>query len=261
MKKIFPVLFLLAFGFLFPSVSPAMAACSGTCKAVCTNGTETQSGTCSAASGDSASSEGLFCCTAASNGSSAASGTGGSTITFINPLKYDTVQEVLGVFLAYTQGVIVTIALVFLVLGGLFYIFSSGDTKKSDGAKAMITAAMIGLAIGIAAPSFLKEIAAILNWGNGVNPVTGQNNIPAEVVAAPSLMTIASNLLNFLLSMTGILAILMIVVGGLMYFAAGGDEKKTDTAKNIVTYAIIGTAVALVSLIIVRTIAGFFATA
>lgn len=160
----------------------------------------------------------------------------------------------LGVFLAYTQGVIVTIALVFLVLGGIMYIFSAGDQKRADGAKAMITAAMIGLAIGIAAPSFLKEIATILNWGSGTS------NIPAEVNAAPSLMTIASNLLNFLLAMTGILAILMIVIGGLMYFAAAGDEKRSDTAKKIVTYAIIGTAVALVSLIIVRTIAGFFAT-
>lgn len=157
-------------------------------------------------------------------------------------------------FLAYTQGVIVTIALVFLVLGGIFYIFSAGNEKNIGTAKKMITAAMIGLAIGIAAPSFLKEIAAILNWGNGTN------NIPAEVNAAPSLMTIASNLLNFLLAMVGILAMLMIVVGGLMYFAAGGDEKKTDVAKNIVKFAIIGTAVALVSLIIVRTIATFFAT-
>ncbi|NTW14278.1 MAG: hypothetical protein HGA31_04600 [Candidatus Moranbacteria bacterium] len=254
MKRVFPVFFLLAFGFLLPGDSPAEAACGGTCKAICTNGTETQSGTCSVANGDPATSAGLYCCTATSTGGSATTASGSTTITFINPLNYDTVQEVLGVFLTYTQGVIVTIALVFLVLGGIMYIFSAGDEKRANSAKTMITAAMIGLAIGIAAPSFLKEIATILDWGNGTN------NIPAEVNAAPSLMTIASNVLNFLLAMTGILAILMIVVGGLMYFAASGDEKRADTAKNIVKFAVVGTAVALVSLIIVRTIAGFFAT-
>lgn len=133
----------------------------------------------------------------------------------------------------------------------VLYIVSSGNEKMLGTAKKMILAAMIGLALGIAAPSFLKEIATILDWGG-----TGEE-IPTEVQEAQTLSQIAERLLNFLLSMVGILSIMMIVVGGLMYFAAAGDEKRADTAKKIIMFSVVGVAVALAALIIVRQIANF----
>ncbi|RXK81595.1 hypothetical protein EST62_11610 [Chlorobaculum sp. 24CR] len=133
----------------------------------------------------------------------------------------------------------------------MLYIVSSGNEKMLGTAKKMILAAMIGLALGIAAPSFLKEIATILDWGG-----TGEE-IPTEVQEAQTLSQIAERLLNFLLSMVGILSIMMIVVGGLMYFAAAGDEKRADTAKKIIMFSVVGVAVALAALIIVRQIANF----
>ncbi len=197
-----------------------------------------------------------ICCKASSSAdttssdSTAASGSG--SFTFQNPLKYDTVQGVLGAALTAMKNVIVLLALVFLVLGAILYVVSSGNEKMLGTAKKMILAAMIGLALGIAAPSFLKEIATILDWGG-----TGEE-IPTEVQEAQTLSQIAERLLNFLLSMVGILGIVMIVVGGLMYFAAAGDEKRADTAKKIVLFAVIGVAVALSALIIVRAIANLF---
>ncbi len=156
-------------------------------------------------------------------------------------------QDATGAFLSALQGIIVTLALVFLVLGGVLYVISAGDEGRIKTAKAAITAAMIGLAIGIAAPAFLKEIYGVLGAP-----------APAAVSGATSLGTILQNVLNFLLSMVGILAIIMLVIGGLMYFAAAGDEKRADTAKSIVKFAIIGIAVALASLVIVTQIAKFF---
>lgn len=195
------------------------------------------------------------CCIKQSGSSDLGGGstaTGSDAFTFNNPLEFNTVQDVLGVALTAIQGVIVLLALVFIVLGAVLYITSSGNERALGAAKKMILAAMIGLAIGIAAPSFLKEIAEILNWGG-----SGEE-IPEEVQQAQTLSQIAENLLGFLLSMVGILGIVMIVIGGLMYFAAAGDEKRADTAKKIILYSIIGVAVALTALIIVRTIASFF---
>jgi hypothetical protein len=45
------------------------------------------------------------------------------------------------------------------------------------------------------------------------------------------------------------------VIGGGMYLTAYGDEKKIDSGKKIVTYAIIGIVVALSALVVVRQIA------
>jgi hypothetical protein len=170
-----------------------------------------------------------------------------------------------GAFLNALQGIIVTLALVFLVFGGVLYVISGGDEGRIKTAKGAITAAMIGLAIGIAAPSFLKEVYGILGGtpaadctGLTGSDLTSCNATNATLTGGSSLGTILQNTLNFLLSMVGILAIIMLVIGGLMYFAAAGDEKRADTAKSIVKFAIIGIAVSLAALVIVTQIANFF---
>lgn len=228
----------LAFGLLFSgmlfSVNTANAAvCGGsnTCMAVCSG----------APTGDTCATAGHVCCPAA------ATATTGS-VTISNPLGYDTVQDMLGKLLDALQGIIVTLSLVFIVIGAVLYIVSAGDEGRIKTAKAAITASMIGLAIGIAAPSFLKEISGILGW-------TGSS---AAVTAAPTLLEIIQNVLNFLLSLVGVLAIVMLVWGGVMYLTSAGDEKRADSAKAIVKWAIIGIAVALASLVLVTQIANFF---
>lgn len=225
--------------FLVPSAAFG-APCAGSCLPGCTL-PAVSVGTCTTAD-DGAANNGKDCCAAPAPPS--------GTVTFSNPLSFTTVQGATGAFLSALQGIIVTLALVFLVLGGVLYVISGGDEGRIKTAKGAITAAMIGLAIGIAAPSFLKEIGNILGWGGA-----GQ---PAAVTAAPSLGAILGKVLNFLLSMVGILAIIMLVIGGLMYFAAAGDEKRADTAKSIVKFAIIGIAVSLAALVIVTQIANFF---
>ncbi len=81
------------------------------------------------------------------------------------------------------------------------YIISAGNDDMMKKAKGAITASLIGLAIGIAAPSFLKEIYTIFG-GNGSEVDTSQ-------LAGPTLTQIAMNFLNFLLSIVGILALIM----------------------------------------------------
>lgn len=172
-----------------------------------------------------------------------------TTISFGNPLGFDTVEGVLGKLLGELRGIIVVLSLVFIVIGAVIYITSAGDEGRMKTAKGAITAAMIGLAIGIAAPSFLKQIGDILGWG----PVS--NSLPA---GTRTLTEIALSILQFLLSVVGILGIIMLVIGGLTYITASGDEGRAETGKKIVTYAIIGIAVALTALIIVTQIAALF---
>ena len=169
-------------------------------------------------------------------------------INFINPLEYDTVEDVLYSLLNTLQGIIVVISIIFIIIGAILYITSAGNEKNMTLAKGAITAAVIGLAIGIAAPSFLREISDILGW------------VPddVQVSGALTLAEIALNTLNFLLSVVGVLAIIMLVWGGIMYLTAAGNEKRIDTAKSIVTWSIVGIAIALAAMVIVRQLAAFF---
>lgn len=230
------------------------AAPSGSCtKGSCQPGATCPSGmsspaACSGSAGGCPTGQ-IYCESTSTN--TGGSGTSIASISFINPLKYSTVQEVLMALLHALQGVIVVLSLVFIVLGAVFYITSAGNSARVSMAKLAITASLIGLSIGILAPTFLKEIASVLGWGG---------NIPPEVVAAPTAANILLAVLNFLLSIVGVLAIIMLVVGAIMFFGSAGSPDRITTGKKIITFSIIGIVVALASLVIVRQIAEFFAS-
>lgn len=220
-----------------PPVFASNADCvavSGSCKLSC-SATETvvSSVTCTTV--------GQSCCQAAGGGGATSS----ADVNIPNPLGFSTVEDFLtNGILVWLQGVIVTLALVFFVIGALMYIMGGADEGNIKKGKAAMTAALIGLALGIGAPTFLQEIYTIF----GVSTTT----------AGPTLVEIALNVLKFLLSIVGILTIIMLVVSGIAYMSSGGDENRAKTAKNMATYAAIGLTLALASLILVRQISIFF---
>ncbi len=167
-----------------------------------------------------------------------------------NPLTVNTVDGLVTKFLDAMQLSIVTLAIVFIVIGGILYITSAGDEGRIRTAKGAFTAALIGLAIGIAAPSFIREIYAILGASNS-NPVVTQ---------APRIIDIATNTLQFLLGIAGTLALIAMIIGGIMYLTAGGDESRVDVGKKIFKSAIVGIIIVMASLVVVRAVGGFFTT-
>jgi hypothetical protein len=76
--------------------------------------------------------------------------------------------------------------------------------------------------------------------------------------ATPSA-TILQNVLQFLLSIVGVLAIIASVVAGLLYLTAAGNTKQIALAKKAFSFSIIGIVVALGALVIVSQLGSFFA--
>ncbi len=178
------------------------------------------------------------------------------SVDYVNPLTKDSVEGVLIDFLNAMQAIVVTLAIVFIVIGAILYIFSSGDEGRLKLAKGAVTAAIIGLALAIAAPSFLKEIYNIIGVRSGSKAQQALNQ-----VAPPGTLTLAEivvNVLNFLLSIAGTLAIIALIVGGLMYLTAAGNEKQVDTGKSMFKSAVIGIAIVMAAMVIVRQVAIFF---
>ena len=126
------------------------------------------------------------------------------------------------------------------------YMASAGDEKKVETAKSIIGAALIGLAIAVAAPTFLQTIVTIFSSGT------------MEVAAAPDLTGIVGRVLTFLLSVVGGLAIIGLITGGIMYLTAYGDEERIEKAKKILVNSIIGIVVCLGSLLVVNQVTNFF---
>ena len=57
---------------------------------------------------------------------------------------------------------------------------------------------------------------------------------------------------NIIIYIVGVIAVIMLVIGGIKYVISGGDSKKVTDAKNTILYAIIGLVIAFLSYAIVR---------
>jgi len=174
-----------------------------------------------------------------------------SSVEFTNPLVPTTIEGVAENLLNSLRNIVALLALVFIVIGGLMYIFSAGQDKRIETAKKIITGAIIGLVIVLIAPSLLKEIGTILGWSGA----------PAAI----TLYQIATNVLTTLLSISGIIAMIFLVIGGLTYMGgfstvtgSGDKEKNIANGKKIITSSIIGIALIMGALVIVKQISLLF---
>jgi len=174
------------------------------------------------------------------------------TVDFPNPIKASTMSEFLANVLSALLGVVAFISLIFIIIGAVMYMLSAGNEQAIERAKKTITGAVVGLAIAAAAPTFLKEIKTILGGASGANADDIVNK-------AYTLKDIAINVLNFLLSVTGIIAIIGLIVGAIFYLTSYGDEERMEKGKKILVASIIGIIIAFSALVIVRQVAGLVA--
>ncbi len=85
----------------------------------------------------------------------------------------------------------------------------------------------------------------------GVGIATGQdcNNPDTAESDINRTVTLVVNTLGFIV---GIVAVIMIIIGGLKYITSGGDSSNISSAKSTILYAIIGLVVVALSQVIVR---------
>jgi hypothetical protein len=117
-------------------------------------------------------------------------------------------------------------------------------------AKEAFVASLVGFTLVLAAPSFLKQIKEII--------FPNSDSIPTNLDQAPSLSQIIQETLSFLLSIFGVLAIISFIISAFIYLSSLGNSQRAEQAKKSLTYSIIGVAISLSSLILVRQILAWF---
>ncbi|OGL40322.1 hypothetical protein A3J32_02495 [Candidatus Saccharibacteria bacterium RIFCSPLOWO2_02_FULL_46_7] len=70
--------------------------------------------------------------------------------------------------------------------------------------------------------------------------VTGQKVSDISAESAGKLSSTIKKILNVLSAVVGIIAIIMIIIGGFRYVASAGKQENITAAKNTILYAIIG---------------------
>lgn len=66
------------------------------------------------------------------------------------------------------------------------------------------------------------------------------------------LFDIIQNVINVLLYAIGILAVILIVIGGLKYVLSNGDQAQVTSAKNTILYSVVGLVIASLAYAIVN---------
>jgi hypothetical protein len=117
----------------------------------------------------------------------------------------------------------------------------------------------LALALGFALPAFAQSNAQ-QQINNGL--CTGSNleftdNPTDECAAAGTEATTQINniihtIVNLLSAIVGVVAVIMIIVGGFRYITSGGNDTSVTSAKNTILYAIIGLVVVALAQLIVR---------
>ena len=103
--------------------------------------------------------------------------------------------------------------------------------------------------LGIAAVATLMTGRAMaFNVYDGVNAAKA-DGMPSELVGENGIFL---QITNTILYAVGIIAVIMLIWGGVRYIISGGDSKKVTDAKNTILYAILGLVVALLSYAIVN---------
>lgn len=70
--------------------------------------------------------------------------------------------------------------------------------------------------------------------------------------ATNSINHLVHTIVNYLSAIVGIIAVIMIIIGGLRYITSGGNDQNVTSAKNTILYAIIGLLIVALAQIIVH---------
>lgn len=180
-----------------------------------------------------------------------------------NPGNEQTLDQRISSFIAIFLSFLGVIFMILMIYGGYNWMTAAGDEKKIDRAKDTIRAAIIGLVIIVAAYAISVFIVSRI-WGvttTSFIPIayaqTGPTITPSAspvldrlnsvgtgagygAASQTSVLDILGIVINGLLGLLGAIFILLIIIAGLNWMTAGGDEAKIDKAKDTIRAAIIG---------------------
>lgn len=126
-----------------------------------------------------------------------------------------------------------------IIYGGYLFMMSQGDPSRAARGKKTITAAIIGMVIGMGASVFVNTAIQILqiNQSNGWQQAT---------FTADTL----DKIFSWAYAMAGVVAVGFIIKSGVDYMISTGDPGKTRKATHALIYSVVGLVVVILAAVI-----------
>ena len=156
----------------------------------------------------------------------------------VNIPKVEANAATLADVLGWIYGAIGILAVIFIIIGGLRYAASGGESAAVAQAKNTITYAVLGLVFVVLAYAITQFVV--------------------QSVDGSSWEKLRDSVINTLIYAVGIISTIMIIVSGIRYMTSAGDPAKITGAKNGILYAVIGLVIAILAYAIVNFVIGSF---
>lgn len=105
-------------------------------------------------------------------------------------------------------------------------------------------------------PSVVFAQGASSNPGTNVG-VSG-DIVPTDMLKDYSVIQILQAVIRFILVVAFVAAFIMLLIGGIRWILAGGDEKAVSSARSTITAALIGLVIVLLAFAIIKLVEAFF---
>lgn len=84
---------------------------------------------------------------------------------------------------------------------------------------------------------------------------TGQANCSGSA-SSDSVSSLVQNVVGLLSMVGGVIAVIMLIIGGIKYVISGGDTNSLTSARNTIIYALVGLVIIALAQVIVRFVVG-----
>ena len=108
------------------------------------------------------------------------------------------------------------------------------------------------MAVGLVVFQFVPAFAQ----GGLISPTDQPGRIAEATGGQASLRQLVLTFLNFFLGFLGLIAVIMVIYGGVLYVTAAGEQDKVDKGKKIIMYSVVGIVIILLAFALVNTILG-----
>ena len=110
---------------------------------------------------------------------------------------------------------------------------------------------IIGILFGIIAVGVaVSPVASAVDIYQACKP--GDTSVVCQAKNETGAEDLVKNIINILLTVASVVAVIMIIFGGIRYATSNGDSNQVTAAKNTIMYAVIGLVIAIFAYAIVN---------
>ncbi|MET0779278.1 MAG: hypothetical protein ABWY71_00430 [Candidatus Saccharimonadales bacterium] len=106
--------------------------------------------------------------------------------------------------------------------------------------------------VALPAPAYADAFSSSNAKSQACSGISGAEAAGQCTTTGKSVDDIIKSIVNFMSALIGVVAVVMVMVGGFKYVTSGGDASKAGAAKSTLTYAIIGLVIVAMAQFIVQ---------